>query len=81
MTRSAQPETGFVKVNGTQLHYETLGQGHPLVLIHGGFMDRRRGSSSTFQRCGQTRTGYRGRQADYNSGNPSHAKHGETGGI
>ena len=27
MTRSAQPETGFVKVNGTQLYYETLGQG------------------------------------------------------
>jgi pimeloyl-ACP methyl ester carboxylesterase len=41
MTRSAQPEVGFVEVNGTQLYYETLGQGHPLVLIHGGYMDRR----------------------------------------
>ena len=29
MTRSAQPEVGFVEVNGTQLYYETLGQGHP----------------------------------------------------
>jgi pimeloyl-ACP methyl ester carboxylesterase len=41
MTRSAQPEVGFVEVNGTQLYYETLGQGHPLVLIQGGYMDRR----------------------------------------
>lgn len=41
MTRSAQPETGFVETNGTQLYYETLGEGHPLVLIHGGYMDRR----------------------------------------
>jgi pimeloyl-ACP methyl ester carboxylesterase len=41
MTRSTQPETGTVPVNGTQLYYETLGEGHPLVLIHGGYMDRR----------------------------------------
>jgi pimeloyl-ACP methyl ester carboxylesterase len=39
--KDATPETGFVEVNGTQLYYETLGQGHPLVLIHGGYMDRR----------------------------------------
>ncbi|HEU5377227.1 MAG TPA: alpha/beta hydrolase [Ktedonobacteraceae bacterium] len=41
MTRSAQPEAGFAQVNGTQLYYEMLSEGHPLVLIHGGFMDRR----------------------------------------
>jgi pimeloyl-ACP methyl ester carboxylesterase len=41
MTRSTQPEAGFAHVNGTQLYYETLGEGHPLVLIHGGYMDRR----------------------------------------
>lgn len=41
MSRSTQPEVGFMEVNGTQLYYETLGDGHPLVLIHGGFMDRR----------------------------------------
>jgi pimeloyl-ACP methyl ester carboxylesterase len=41
MTRSAQPETGFAETNGTQLYYEMLGEGHPLVLIHGGYMDRR----------------------------------------
>jgi pimeloyl-ACP methyl ester carboxylesterase len=41
MTRSTQPEAGFTEVNGTQLYYEMLGEGHPLVLIHGGYMDRR----------------------------------------
>jgi pimeloyl-ACP methyl ester carboxylesterase len=41
MTRSAQRETGFAEVNGTQLYYEMLGEGHPFVLIHGGYMDRR----------------------------------------
>jgi pimeloyl-ACP methyl ester carboxylesterase len=41
MTKSIQPETGTVPVNGTQLYYETLGEGHPLVLLHGGYMDRR----------------------------------------
>jgi pimeloyl-ACP methyl ester carboxylesterase len=41
MSKSIQPEVGFVEVNGTQLYYETLGEGHPLVLIHGGYMDRR----------------------------------------
>ena len=32
---------GYAAVNGTKLYYEIRGQGHPLVLIHGGFMDRR----------------------------------------
>jgi pimeloyl-ACP methyl ester carboxylesterase len=41
MTRSAQLEGGFAEVNGSRLYYETLGEGHPLVLIHGGYMDRR----------------------------------------
>jgi pimeloyl-ACP methyl ester carboxylesterase len=41
MTRSAQRETGFAEVNGTQLYYEMQGEGHPLVLIHGGYMDGR----------------------------------------
>lgn len=41
MTRSVQPEAGTAEVNGTQLYYEILGEGHPLVLIHGGYMDRR----------------------------------------
>ena len=40
MTRQ-QPETGFVETNGTKLYYEMMGEGHPLVLIHGGYMDRR----------------------------------------
>ena len=36
-----QPVTGFVETNGTKLYYEMMGEGHPLVLIHGGYMDRR----------------------------------------
>lgn len=41
MPKPVQPEAGTASVNGTQLYYETLGEGHPLVLIHGGYMDRR----------------------------------------
>lgn len=41
MTEARQPEAGFVEVNGTKLYYEMMGEGHPLVLIHGGYMDRR----------------------------------------
>jgi len=41
MTQTKQPETGFVETNGTKLYYEMMGEGHPLVLIHGGYMDRR----------------------------------------
>lgn len=33
--------SGFAEVNGTRLYYETAGSGFPLVLIHGGLMDRR----------------------------------------
>lgn len=32
---------GFAEVNDTRLYYETLGRGHPLVLIHGFFLDTR----------------------------------------
>ena len=41
MAATDQPTIGFVETNGTQLYYETMGEGHPLVLIHGGYMDRR----------------------------------------
>ena len=41
MTRSTYREGGFAEIHGTQLYYETLGEGNPLVLIHGGYMDRR----------------------------------------
>ena len=33
--------SGFAKVNATKLYYEIRGEGHLLVLIHGGLMDRR----------------------------------------
>lgn len=33
--------SGTIESNGTQIYYEMLGTGHPLVLLHGGYMDRR----------------------------------------
>ena len=41
MSPTRQPVTGFVETNGTRLYYEMMGEGHPLVLLHGGYMDRR----------------------------------------
>jgi pimeloyl-ACP methyl ester carboxylesterase len=38
MSAAAQ---GYAAINGTKLFYEVRGHGHPLVLIHGGLMDRR----------------------------------------
>ena len=35
------PISGFAEVNGAKLYYETLGEGHPLILIHAGIADRR----------------------------------------
>jgi 3-oxoadipate enol-lactonase len=34
-------KTGIAPVNGTRLYYEISGEGHPLVLIHGGAVDSR----------------------------------------
>jgi pimeloyl-ACP methyl ester carboxylesterase len=41
MHEAEQLHTGYVESNGTQLYYEMMGKGHPLVLLHGGYMDRR----------------------------------------
>jgi pimeloyl-ACP methyl ester carboxylesterase len=41
MHDAKQIQSGFVETNGTQLYYEMMGEGHPLVLLHGGYMDRR----------------------------------------
>src|SRR5260370_38118700 len=41
MNEAKQLRTGFVETNGTKLYYEMMGEGHPLVLLHGGYMDRR----------------------------------------
>lgn len=38
MTRTGKSETGFAEVNGARLYYEVAGEGHPLVLIHGGLV-------------------------------------------
>ena len=32
-------QRGFAEVNGTRLYYEVAGEGHPLVLNHGGLVD------------------------------------------
>lgn len=39
--KSVHLETGFIDVGKTQLYYEKMGTGHPLILIHGGLLDRR----------------------------------------
>lgn len=39
--QTAQVNSGFAEINGGRIYYETAGAGHPLVLIHGGQMDRR----------------------------------------
>ncbi len=35
----SQVQKGFAEVNGTRLYYEVAGEGHPLVLNHGGLVD------------------------------------------
>lgn len=39
MAKSLQIQKGFAEVNGTRLYYEVAGEGHPLVLNHGGLVD------------------------------------------
>ena len=34
-----QLQKGFAEINGTRLYYEVAGEGHPLVLNHGGLVD------------------------------------------
>src|SRR5260370_42170179 len=41
MMETRDLQTGFADVNGTRLYYEVAGTGHPLLLIHGGLVDRR----------------------------------------
>jgi hypothetical protein len=33
-------ESGYVDVGKTRLYYEEMGEGHPLIMLHGGFLDR-----------------------------------------
>ena len=39
--KSQEPEIGFAEVNGTELYYEVVGSGEPLLFIHGNFGDIR----------------------------------------
>ncbi len=38
---SIEVSTGYVDVPGVRLYYEEAGEDTPLVMIHGGFLDRR----------------------------------------
>src|SRR5229473_3118221 len=49
MTETRDLQTGFADVNGTRLYYEVAGTGHPLLLIHGGLVDRRLWGLSGFE--------------------------------
>jgi 3-oxoadipate enol-lactonase len=35
------PKSGFINIGETQIYYEEMGKGKPLVMIHGGLLDRR----------------------------------------
>jgi len=41
VTAQTSNQTGIATVNGTELYYEISGDGHPLILIHGGAVDSR----------------------------------------
>jgi len=41
VTAQTSSQTGIATVNGTELYYEIAGDGHPLILIHGGAVDSR----------------------------------------
>ena len=36
-----KPKTGFLAIGNAQVYYEEMGAGKPLVMIHGGLLDRR----------------------------------------
>jgi hypothetical protein len=36
-----KPKIGFIEVGKAQIYYEEMGTGKPLVMIHGGLLDRR----------------------------------------
>jgi pimeloyl-ACP methyl ester carboxylesterase len=38
---TSQTKSGFVKINGAQLYYETAGEGMPFMMIHAGVADSR----------------------------------------
>lgn len=43
-TKNSEPvsiKTGYVEVGKTSLYYEEMGQGNPLIMLHGGLLDRR----------------------------------------
>jgi 3-oxoadipate enol-lactonase len=49
MEMKALPQTGFADVNGTNMYYEVMGEGHPLLLIHGLNLDTRMWNDQFFE--------------------------------
>ncbi len=49
MEMKTVPQTGFADVNGTKMYYEVLGEGHPLLLIHGLNLDTRMWDDQFFE--------------------------------
>lgn len=41
MTSTKQSYSDFADVNGTRIYYEVAGEGHPLVLLHSGYSNRK----------------------------------------
>ncbi|MDQ6601881.1 MAG: alpha/beta fold hydrolase, partial [Chloroflexota bacterium] len=41
MSGQGAPGSGYADVHGARLYYETMGAGHPLVLVHAGIADSR----------------------------------------
>jgi pimeloyl-ACP methyl ester carboxylesterase len=39
--RRVAQKTGYVDIGKTSLYYEEMGQGNPLIMLHGGLLDRR----------------------------------------
>ncbi|HEY6284663.1 MAG TPA: alpha/beta hydrolase [Ktedonobacteraceae bacterium] len=75
MNEATQLQTGFVETNGTKLYDEMMGEGHPLVLLHGGYMDRRIWDDQ-FAAFAQNYQVIR-----YDIRDKSHAEYGKAGGI
>jgi len=40
-SQELKPKTGYIDAGGAQIYYEEMGKGRPLVMIHGGLLDRR----------------------------------------
>ena len=75
MDEAMQLQIGYVVTIGTKLYYEMMGEGHPLVILHGGYMDRRMWGDQ-FAAFAQNYQFIR-----YDIRDKSHAEYGKASGI